>query len=191
MKKVWIIIIILAIVALSFLLSLNWVTTTQTEEDRIAMNFLGNILNDEYKPSSINMTNRLTQENMADGSKNQYGSIWYNNDEKLYVVIHYNDLEMTEISDIYFVAFPNDISNELNEGIASSYFNRYFRIMNSGDITCDSKSGISYCEAFWEGNDKNKMGMAVINSPDYKLVVFCEYPIGSVNYELSTCMQSL
>jgi hypothetical protein len=191
MKKVWIEAFIILIAAISILLLFIWGASPQTEEDLIVNEFLNDVVNDNYKPSNINMTNRLTQDNRADGSRNQYGLIWYKNNEKFYAVLHYNDLEKTGVSDLYFIAFSNDLPDVLNEETASLYFNRYFKTSSFGEINCDIKSGISYCEAFWEGNNKNKMGMGVINSPNYKMVIFCEYPIGSVNYGLSTCMQTL
>lgn len=191
MKIAWVAIIVLAITVFSFYIISNQNIPPKTEEDGIVLEFLNDILNDGYKPSNINMTNRLTQDNRADGSTNQYGSIWYNDDEKLYAVIHYNDLEKKVISDLYFVAFLNELPDILSKEIASSYFDRYFKNTNSDEIDCGNESNISYCEAFWEGNDKNKMGMAVISSASYNLVVFCKYPVGSINYELSTCMQTI
>jgi hypothetical protein len=187
MRKVWIGILVIIIVAFSFAaLMLYSGLRAPSKEDIIATELLNDVLYEKYVPSHVEMVNRLTYMNQTAGMESLYGSIWYVDNEKFYTSVLYNDLNESGISNLKIFIFAQDVSSDLDEESASLLFSRYFKISGRGETVCNyTVPNVIWCENFWE--DENKTGMFAVSTPETKFVGLCEYPIGSAEYEFPSC----
>lgn len=171
--------------------SLYWFSFISGEErkEKILMNFLKENLVERYIPSNLIIIHRLTYANRTDGMYNLWGGIWFVNDTKFYVGLHYN-LNHTGISDLEIFVFDKNIPEELDENFALNIMKKYFKVIRE-NVTCKSLGvNVTFCESFWvEEKSKAKKGTVVVSTPGNKFIAMCKYPLGSEEYNFSSCVR--
>jgi hypothetical protein len=174
------------------IVGIGWYFTSHApvlSEKTILENFIRENLKEEYLPKELNVVHKLTYNNRTDGLDTLYGAIWYVGDTKFYTSFHKN-INKTGISNLEIFIFAPEITNELNEDKASALFSKYFSIKTQDKIICNSPTqNVTYCERFWIEENKDKIGMVVVSTSNNKFIAICKYPVGSEEYELSSCVK--
>jgi hypothetical protein len=169
----------------------NWYFTSHVpiSEKNILDSFIKENLKEAYLPKELNVVHKLTYNNRTDGLDTLYGAIWYVGSTKFYASLHKN-VNKTGISNLEIFIFAPEIPDKLNENKASTLFSQYFGIKIHDKIICNSPTqNIIFCEKFWIEGNKDKKGIVIVSSPNNKFIAVCEYPVGSEEYEVSSCIR--
>jgi hypothetical protein len=180
---------ILMVIILTFLAYSFYTFYKKNYEAIIMEKFVRENLKKEYIPKKLKVIHKLTYENKCEGMENLWGSIWNINNIKFYANLHYNK-QKKGISNLQVFISTNEIPKKLDEEKAVLLMNKYFKAENKNGIECKSPvQGVTYCEKFWVESNKIKKGIVVITTSQTKFIAMCEYPKGSEEYNLSTCIR--
>lgn len=151
--------------------------------------FVEENLKEKYIPKELVATNKLTYADTTNGTDSLWGDIWYIDKMKLYTNLHYNK-DKSGISNFQLFILTETMPEKLDEETASLLISKYFKFEGEGDIECRFPAeNINYCEKFWTESTGDKKGIVVVNAPSNKFIGMCQYPRGSEEYNLSTCVR--
>lgn len=184
------ILLILIITTLVFLGFCFYNYYKENYEKNTIKEFVGENLRKRYVPEDLNIIHRLTYANETNGMDSLWGGIWHLDNIKFYANLHYN-INKSGISNLQIFIFLEKMPEKLDKENTSLFINEYFKTESESKIECKSPlENVSYCEKFWTESTGGKKGIVVVNTPSNKFIGMCQYPRGSEEYNLSTCVRA-
>lgn len=185
-KLILLILIITTLVSLGFYFYNYY---KENYEKNTIKEFVGENLRKRYVPEDLNIVHRLTYANETNGVDSLWGGIWRLDNIKFYANLHYN-INKSGISNLQIFILPEKIPEKLDKENTSLLISEYFKTESESKIECKSPlENVSYCEKFWTESTGDKKGIVVVNTPSNKFIAMCQYPRGSEEYNLSTCVR--